>query len=320
MKGANYTFMNQPIIRNNRGISRKKRSLAIVIIFIFISYILLNVVPVEQRPTHSFFQSDRPLVIAHQGGELLAPSNTLTAFQQAVDLGVDVLEFDIHITKDGQLVTIHDPTVDRTTNGTGNVHDLTLDEIQKLDAGYHFEDLDGELSYRGKGAYIPSLEEVFQTFPTMKMVIEIKDDNPAQRVPEISEKLWSLIQKYQKEDQVVVASFDQQIINQFKEVSKGKVALSAGEDEIRKFIIFKKLFLANLYRPNADVFQIPTKESIFNLASPSIMKEANRRNVNIQYWTIDDKETMRSLVEDGADGIITNRPDLMLEVLAEMGL
>jgi glycerophosphoryl diester phosphodiesterase len=312
--------MSQPVIKNSTVVSRKKHWLAIVTIFLFISYILLNLVPVSQRPSHPFFQSDRPLVIAHQGGELLAPSNTMTAFQQAVDLGVDVLEFDIHITKDGQLVTIHDPTVDRTTNGKGKVQDLTLAEIQKLDAGYHFEDLNGELSYRGKGTYIPSLEEVFQTFPTMKMVIEIKDDNPAQRIPEISEKLWNLIQKYKKEDQVVVASFDQKIINQFDEVSDGKIAISAGEDEIRKFIIFKKLFLANLYKPKADVFQIPTKESIFNLANPSIIKEADRRNVTIQYWTIDDKETMRSLLEDGADGIITNRPDLMLEVLAEMGL
>jgi glycerophosphoryl diester phosphodiesterase len=313
--------MSQPILKNNRRTSRKKRLLALVIVFIFISYILLNIMPVEQRPTHSFFQSERPLVIAHQGGELLAPSNTLTSFQKAVDLGVDVLEFDIHITKDGHLVTTHDPTVDRTTNGKGNVHDLTLDAIQKLDAGYHFKDLNGKLSYRGKGVYIPSLEEVFQSFPNMKMVIEIKDDNPTNQITitEVSKKLWTLIQKYQKEEQVVVASFDQKIINQFEEISDGRVALSAGEDEIRKFIIFKKLFLANLYMPNADVFQIPTKESIFNLASPSIMKEAARRNVNIQYWTIDDKETMRSLLEDGADGIITNRPDLMLEVLAEMG-
>jgi glycerophosphoryl diester phosphodiesterase len=311
--------MSQPIINNKRGFSRKKRWFAITLIFIFISYILLNLVPVEQRPAHPFFQSERPLVIAHQGGELLAPSNTLTAFQKAVDLGVDVLEFDIHITKDGHLVTVHDPSVDRTTNGKGYIHDLTLNQIQKLDAGYHFKNLDGELSYRGKGVYIPSLEEVFKSFPTMKMVIEIKDDNPAERVPEISEKLWHLIQKYQKEGQVVVASFDQEIINQFGKISDGKVALSAGEDEIRKFIIFKKLFLANLYHPNADVFQIPTKQSIFNLASPSIMKEAERRNVNIQYWTIDDQETMRSLIEDGADGIITNRPDLLLEVLTEMG-
>jgi glycerophosphoryl diester phosphodiesterase len=275
--------------------------------------------PVEKRANHPFFQTDRPLVIAHQGGELLAPSNTIAAFKQAVDLGVDVLEFDIHITKDGHLVTIHDPTVDRTTNGTGKVEDLTLEELQKLDAGYFFEDLNGEFSYRDKGVYIPSLEEVFHSFPNMRMVIEIKDDNPAERIPEISDKLWTLIQKYQKQDEVVVASFDQEIVNQFREKSDGMVALSAGRDEIKKFILFKKLFLANLYQPKADVFQIPTEESIFNLAKPSIMEEADRRNVSIQYWTIDDKATMKSLIEDGADGIITNRPDLMMELLEEMG-
>jgi glycerophosphoryl diester phosphodiesterase len=311
--------MSQPSVKINKNLTRKKRWFAIVILFIFVSYILLNFGPVDKRPEHPFFQTDRPLVIAHQGGELLAPSNTMTAFQQSVDLGVDVLEFDIHITKDGHLVTIHDPTVERTTNGKGYVHDFTLSDIQKLDAGYHFEDLNGELSYRGKGAYIPSLEEVFKTFPEMRMVIEIKDDNPKDRIEEISQKLWSLIQQYNKEEQVIVASFDQEIIDKFDKISDGNVALSAGEAEIKKFIILKKLFLANLYKPNADAFQLPTEESIFNLASPGIIKEAERRNVNIQYWTIDDKETMVQLLEDGANGIITNRPDLMLEVLEDMG-
>jgi glycerophosphoryl diester phosphodiesterase len=311
--------MIQPTISKKSILSRKRSWFAIIILFMFISYILLNYGPAPKRPEHPFFESDRPLVIAHQGGELLAPSNTMTAFQQAVDLGVDVLEFDIHITKDGHLVTIHDPTVDRTTNGSGFVHELSLNEIQALDAGYHFEDLDGDFSYRGKGVYIPTLEEVFKSFPNMRMVIEIKDDNPSSKIKEISEKLWGLIQKYNKENQVVVASFDQKILDQFNQISEGKVALSAGEEEIKKFVILKKLFLANLYRPSADAFQIPTKQSFINLASPSIMKEAQRRNVHIQYWTIDDKETMRSLLKDGANGIITNRPDLMLEVLEEMG-
>jgi glycerophosphoryl diester phosphodiesterase len=312
-------IMSEPILLKKSILSRKRSWLAIIVLFLFISYMLLNFGPVEKRPEHPFFETNRPLVIAHQGGELLAPSNTMTAFQQAVDLGVDVLEFDIHITEDGHLVTIHDPTVDRTTNGSGYVHELSLNKIQDLDAGYHFEDLNGDFSYRGKGVYIPTLEEVFKRFPDMRMVIEIKDDNPSSRIKEISEKLWALIQKYQKEDQVVVASFDQKILDQFNQVTDGKVALSAGEEEIKKFVIFKKLFLANLYTPSADAFQIPTEQSIINLASPSIMKEAKRRNVHIQYWTIDDKETMRSLLEDGADGIITNRPDLMLEVLEELG-
>ncbi|MHC0036187.1 glycerophosphodiester phosphodiesterase [Pseudoneobacillus sp. C159] len=311
--------MSQIELNMNKKPRKKIKWIGIIILLILISYLVLNFGPVEKRPNHPFFNAERPLVIAHQGGELLAPSNTMVAFNQAVDMGVDVLEFDIHITKDGHLVTIHDPSVDRTTNGKGLIKDLTLKEIQELDAGYHFKDLNGKYSYRGKGAYIPSLDEVFQAFPDIKMVIEIKDDNPEDRIEEISSKFWNLIQKYQKQDQVIVASFDQDILNKFKVISNGKVALSAGRDEIKKFIIFKKLFLANLYEPNADVFQIPTKESMINLAAPSIIKEAKRRNVKIQYWTIDDKETMRTLLKNGADGIITNRPDLMMEVLEELG-
>ncbi|WP_442598016.1 glycerophosphodiester phosphodiesterase [Neobacillus sp. D3-1R] len=314
--------MNQANVELNRPLSRKRRlkkwSL-LALISILVLYFLLNFGPVEKRPNHPFFTSDRPLVIAHQGGELLAPSNTMMAFQQAVDLGVDVLETDIHITKDGKLVTIHDPSVDRTTNGKGLVSEMSLAEIQNLDAGYHFKDLNGQFSYRGKGAYIPEVEELFQAFPNMKMVIEIKDDNPPERIHEMAEKLWNLIYEYHKEDQVIVASFDQKIVDQFNKISNGKVAIAAGESEIRKFIILKKFFLANLYQPKADAFQIPTEASIFNLSTPSVIKEAKRRNVNVQYWTIDDKVTMRTLLENGANGIMTNRPDLLLEVLKELG-
>ncbi|HYK71738.1 MAG TPA: glycerophosphodiester phosphodiesterase [Pseudoneobacillus sp.] len=314
--------MNQTGIEINRPHSRKKqlKKWSIVgLIFITISYLFLNFGPVHKRPDLPFFTSEQPLVIAHQGGELLAPSNTMMAFQHAVDLGVDVLETDIHITKDGELVTIHDPSVDRTTNGTGLVSELTLEEVQKLDAGYHFKDLNGKQSYRGKGAYIPTVEELFKAFPSMRMVIEIKDDNPPERINEISEKLWKLIQDYKKENEIIVASFDQKIVDHFQEISNGKVAMAAGESEIRKFIILKKFFLANLYRPKADAFQIPTEASIFNLATPSVIKEAKRRNVNVQYWTIDDKETMKTLLQNGANGIMTNRPDLLLEVMDEMG-
>lgn len=314
--------MSQPNIQISPSLSRKKsikRWITGSLIFILIAYFALNYGPVDKRPNHPFFKSDRPLVIAHQGGELLAPSNTMLAFQQAVDLGVDVLETDIHITKDGELVTIHDPSVDRTTNGTGLVAELSLKELQKLDAGYHFKDLAGEFSYRGKGAYIPTVEELFQAFPNMRMVIEIKDDNPPERINEISEKLWNLIKEYKKKNQIIVASFDQKIVDQFQKISNGKVAISAGESEIKKFIILKKFFLANLYKPKADAFQIPTEASIFNLATPSVISEAKRRNVNVQYWTIDDKETMKSLIQNGANGIMTNRPDLLLEVMDEMG-
>jgi glycerophosphoryl diester phosphodiesterase len=256
-------------------------------------------------------------VIAHQGGNLLSPSSTIVGFDKAVELGVDVLEYDIHITEDGHLVLIHDPTVDRTTNGTGKVEDLTLDEIQELDAGYSFKDLEGNFSYRGKDVYIPTLEEVFQRYGDMLHNIEIKDDNPKDREEELLKKLWGLIQQYKLEDKVLIASFDHELIKRFNDLTNGKVAVSGGKSEVTKFVILNKFFLAPFYRPTVDAVQIPTESSGFNLKTKNLAKGTARLNMHLHYWTINDEETMRELLEVGATGIITDRPDILMEVVKE---
>jgi glycerophosphoryl diester phosphodiesterase len=299
---------------------KKRRSLQVLMIIlpaILVFLLVINLFPVKQIKEKEFFKNDRPMVIAHQGGELLAPSNTMASFTNAANLGVDVLETDIHITKDGHLVTIHDPTVDRTTNGKGAVADLTLAEIQELDAGYHFKDLDGTDSFRGKGVYIPTVEEMFQTFRDMKIEIEIKDDNPSERIEEIASKLWALIKKYQMEDKVLVASFDQGIMETFEKFALGRVATSAGREEVKSFVVFHKFYLRNLYVPQVDAFQIPTEDSGFDLTDKKLINGAHRLGMDIHYWTIDDPKTMKELIDAGADGILTNRPDLLLDLLEE---
>lgn len=277
----------------------------------------VNLLPVSEIPEKSFFKNDRPLVIAHQGGELLAPSNTMAAFTKAANMGVDVLETDLHITKDGFLVAIHDPTVDRTTNGHGKVADMTLAELQQLDAGFHFKDLDGQYSYRGKGVVIPTAEEIFQKFGNMRIEFEIKDDNPPERMEEIASKLWSLIEKYHMEDKILVGSFDQDILDTFEKYAKGRVAISAGKQEVKSFVIFHKFFLRNLYQPRVDAFQLPVEDSGFDLTDKKLIAGAHRRGIQMHYWTIDDPKEMKRLIDAGADGILTNRPDLLLKILEE---
>lgn len=313
--------MTKRVLNTEKKYVNKKKFmiLGIVLLVLVILYFLLNYREVDKRPNHPFFASDRPLVIAHQGGEKLAPSNTIEAFKNAIELGVDVLEMDIHITKDGELVTIHDPTVDRTTNSKGKVSEMNYSEIQRLDAGYYFKDLHGQYSFRDKGNYIPTLKEVFESFPNTRMIIEIKNDNPSERLDEVCLKLWRLIKQYNKEQQIVVASFSQDIIDQFQEVSEGKVALSSGIGEITKFVFLEKVLLSNLYEAKADTFQLPLEVGGISLTKPGLIKEMKRRNINVQYWTIDDEETMRYLLDNGADGIITNRPDVLIDVLNEMG-
>jgi glycerophosphoryl diester phosphodiesterase len=304
----------QPVIKQRRK-SRGFLVLTLIVSAALIFLLLINFFPVSTIDSKGFFENNRPLVIAHQGGELLAPSNTMASFKKAADMGVDVLETDIHITKDGHLVAIHDPTVDRTTNGSGSVADMTLEEIQKLDAGYHFKDLDGKYSYRNKGVYIPTVEEMFQTFTDLRIEIEIKDDNPPERIDEIASKLWLLINKYQMEDKILIASFDQAIMDTFKNYAKGRVATSAGRAEVKNFVVTHKFFLRNLYVPSVDAFQIPIEDSGFDLTDQRLIDGAHRLGMQIHYWTIDDPKTMEKLIDDGADGILTNRPDLLLKLL-----
>ena len=310
--------MQQVVIEKTT--KKKKRSVKVLkylIPAILIFLLAVNFIPVKQISQKSFFKNNRPLVIAHQGGELLAPSNTMAAFTNAANMGVDVIETDLHITKDGYLVAIHDPTVDRTTNGHGSVADMTLEEIQKLDAGYHFKDLEGNYSYRGKGVYIPTAEEMFQTFGDMRIEMEIKDDNPPERIEEMAAKLWALIEKYHMEDKILVASFDQDILDTFNKYAKDRVATCGGKQEVKKFVVFHKFFLRNLYQPKTDSFQIPTADSGFDLTDQKLINGAHRRGQDISYWTIDDPKEMKKLLDAGADGILTNRPDLLLKLVAE---
>ena len=129
---------------------------------------------IRPRPGRPYL-AGAPMLVAHRGGSLIAPENTLVAFRSAVETWwADMLEMDAHLTRDGQVVVIHDPTVDRTTDGTGRVADLTLREIQALDAGYRFLDGAGAYPFRGKGAVVPTLEEVLVAFPNVWVNVECK--------------------------------------------------------------------------------------------------------------------------------------------------
>ncbi|MDG5787823.1 glycerophosphodiester phosphodiesterase [Evansella sp. AB-P1] len=302
--------------------SKKKKifkGIGIGVGIVVLIWATIFIFPVSERPMKPFFEweHDRPIVIAHQGGEHLAPSNTLIAFEQARNMGVDAIEFDVHMTKDGHLVAIHDNTVDRTTNGEGRVNDLTLEEIKMLDAADYFQDLNGEYRYRGQGITIPTVEEIFEEFSDMKMVIEAKKTNDPELYMPMTERLWELIQQYDLEDQILIASFDQQIIEKFTEITNGRIAVSGGRDEITRFVVFHKLFLNSLYRPKVDAVQIPTEEGNFNLQDWKLIQGADRRGMEVHYWTINDRETMEELIDLGADGIITDRPDILLEILEE---
>lgn len=274
-------------------------------------FVLLVNLLARPIPDHPYY-ADRPavMVIAHQGGDGLWPGDTFFAFQNAASLGVDVLEMDLHITKDNALVLIHDETVNRTTNGSGTVEELTLEEIKRLDAGYHWSPDDGKtFPFRGQGITIPTLEEVFQTFPNHRMVIEIKKTERSMAAP-----FCALIRQYGMQNRVLVASFHDERMTEFRAVCP-EVATSAARQETTTFVLLSKVFLGGLAIPAYQSLQVPEQSSGIRVLTDQFIRAAHRQNLKVEPWTIDDPAQMQQYIEWGIDGIITDRPDLLLKVL-----
>jgi glycerophosphoryl diester phosphodiesterase len=261
---------------------------------------------------HAFFAQfpTGPLVMAHQGGKGLWPENTLYAFERAVNLGVDVLEMDIHSTADGILVVMHDDTVDRTTDGRGPIQALTLDEIKALDAGYNWSADDGQTyPYRGQGIVVPTLEEVFAAFPGVPMNIEIKQEEPA-----IVASFCQLIRAYGMSERVLVASFHQAAIEDFRRECP-EVATSTGQDEVVALFALGKVFLDAVYTPAAQAVQVPEYRSGLHVITPRFLEAAHSSGLEVHAWTINDVDDMRRLLDLGVDGLITDYPDRLMALL-----
>jgi glycerophosphoryl diester phosphodiesterase len=262
-------------------------------------------------PEHPYYANlVKPAVIAHQGGDDLFPGNTMYAFEQAVALGVDVLEMDLHITKDGALVLIHDETVDRTTDGSGIVEEMTLAEIKTFDAGYDWTRDDGQTyPYRGMGITIPTLDEVFTAFPNYHYTIEIKRPG----MPMV-EPFCAKIREYGMENKVLVASFFDDVLQAFRQECP-EIATSSARQETTIFVIASKAWLGFFISPHYHSLQVPTENSGILIMTEQFVRAAHARNLRVEPWTINDTETMRRYIDWGVDGIITDRPDLMLELL-----
>lgn len=253
---------------------------------------------------------DQPLVIAHRGGKGLWPENSLFAFERASDLGVDMLEMDLHLSSDGELVVIHDRTLNRTTNGQGRVAEHSLAQLQALDAAYNWT-ADGGQSYpyRGQGIRIPTLTEVLQRFPDAAKVIEIK-------VPDVGMEaaLCETLRTHQQLDRVIVGSFYDRSLQLFREQCPD-VATSAGPGSVRVLVALNWLGLGSLLSPSYQALQIPEAHDGLLIASPSLFKTASERALNIQMWTINEQADMRRLLDKGAHALITDYPDRALQVL-----
>ena len=267
----------------------------------------------EPLPSHPFFSEDEVLVMAHRGGQGLWPENTLFAFERAAELGADVLDMDVRSTADGVLVAIHDSRVDRTTNGRGDVGELTLAQLKTLDAGCRWTADRGEsFPFRGRGITVPALEEVFRSFPQLRLSMEIK-----QKEPSIAAPLCSLVRAYGLSDQVLVSSFSAEVMEEFRAACP-EVATSAAASEALLFWVLSRLFLDAAYQPAAQVLQVPEHLGWLDVVDRRFISMARAHNMKVCVWTVDETEDMRRLLRLGVDGVNTSHPDRLLGILKGM--
>jgi glycerophosphoryl diester phosphodiesterase len=252
------------------------------------------------------------LVMAHRGGEKVWPSNTLVAFERALALGADVLEMDIHSTADGVLVIRHDPIVDTTTNGSGAIASLTLEQIKKLDAGYTWTGDGGQtFPYRGLGITIPTLEEVLQAFPQARLNIDIKPQEP-----QVVDTFYNILRAYNRLEQVMVGSFHTHQIRRFRTLSP-QTPTAADPNETRLFYFLSLLGLSRFYHPPIIAFQIPEYAGKLHIVTPRFLRAAHDQGIQVHVWTVDEVEDMQRLMAWGVDGLFTDYPDKLVKLLGQ---
>ncbi|HVE62658.1 MAG TPA: glycerophosphodiester phosphodiesterase [Mycobacteriales bacterium] len=299
------------------------------------SLVLLGLMPGAEGATESWLDR-RVLHFAHQGGEIEAPSDTLFALKTAKRKGADVVEIDVHATSDGQIVALHDTTVDRTTEGTGRVDSMTLAEVQRLDAAYEFVPGCGTCADKPARAYtyrgvatgkvkppkgyvaadfrIPTLREVLAAFPRDLVNIEIKRTAP--ETTPYEQQIADLLAEFKRTDDVIVVSFSDVAIEKFKLVSPATpTALALGEAGAFKLSSLGPL--PGSPHPRYVALQVPVEFEGVEVVTEEFVDDAHARGLAVHVWTINDEKTMRWLIDIGVDGIMTDVPTLLERILKE---
>lgn len=251
-----------------------------------------------------------PLAISHRGGAGLWPENTMEAFSRTVEMGYEWIETDLRITSDGTVVCFHDPTLERTSDGRGEIADLPWSEVKKVDAGYHHQPR-RDFPFRGQGIRVPTLEEVARSFPDLSMVLELKADHT-------EEPLLKLVRRLKLGDRVIVGSFSDARLARVRELSGGALATSTGEQEAARLV--RAAWLGRTASPDNAALQIPVRSGLVPLVTRRTVRAYHSMGLVVHVWTVDRPELMEKLLNRGVDGIMTDRPDLLREVFERRGL
>jgi len=266
----------------------------------------------------------RVIAYAHQGGAWEGPSSTLHAIACALEAGATAIELDVHATADGRLVVCHDPTVDRTTDGAGQIAELPWDVLRALDNAYWWvpgadvtPGLDADrYPFRGRGPRdhrfgIALLEEVLEAFPRVVLNLDIKQTAPA--VVPYEEALAVVLRGYGRTEDVIVASFLDAATDAFSAFAP-EVPTSAGTMAVAGF--YQSVQAGETPQPMRHVaLQVPVSVGDLPLVDQRFVDVAHQQGLAVHVWTIEEEPEMERLCRLGVDGIITDRPSALTVVL-----
>ena len=322
--------------------------IAVILAVTVVFFAVINIIPPRKNVENNPFivgEGQLPMIAAHRGGGDCNPENTMLAFREAVNTyGVEIIESDLYLTKDGYLVYNHDGYIDETCNVNGDISldevkelcrdkskrhyisDMTLEELRQYNFGYYFENGDGERIYKDKtdlaecGLQIATVEQLFlefyETNPDLLFIVEIK--NGGEDGFKACEILYEALERFPAyKDRIVVGTFHDEIEAELKK-SYSDLYRGAPTGTAAKFIVTQMLGVNLFDRSDFACLQIPTSYDVgieLRLDKQSFINRAHRRNIAVQYWTINDEETMRQLIEMGCDCIMTDNPALLKEVL-----
>ena len=249
------------------------------------------------RSLHPYLDHPGPIPFAHRGGGLEAPENSLAAFTRAIDLGYRYIETDVQVTGDGQLVVFHDPVLERLTDGQGRISDLPWSAISQARVA-------------GREP-IPLLDQVLETWPALRLNIDPKSDAAARA-------LVTALRRHDALDRVCVGSFSGARLARLRSDLGSDLCSSAGPWEVAR------VWAAGhgLPRPapvGPHCLQVPVRHKGLTVVTPGLVRAAHARGLSVHVWTVDDAAEMERLLDMGVDGIITDRPTLLREVMARRG-
>lgn len=288
-----------------------KGSLATAGILGSLFYFNKHKAPKQVKSIPAFFSGQAPYLFAHRGGMAVRPEQTQLAFDNAVEYGLDGFETDVRLTQDGKLIVFHDALVDRTTNGSGKVSEHTLEELKRLDAGYHFTDINGATPYRNDPhAKILSFEELLEMYPNMYINVDLKDAPNTYEGRLAPEVMYNTIVKHQAQDRVLVTSFHKTQIRRFVEYSNDEIAVGASQAEVAEGFLKFNSMLGNTFTPQADTFQMPTEFKGVPLTSKRFIDWLNLNNIVPGFYGVNNIDLMTDLYNKGVHTLVTDRPDL----------